>query len=231
MNGTGRIVHEERFVRRHGLLSLHPANRLIRHVHREMVALRFRRGDPGDAVVDQGEPLVCFAADKTVELVEALTCRPPVKGTRYTCLPCRGLMPFSERTGAVPVQPQHLGQGCHAVGNLPGVAGKSRRTLHDRAGVRGVVIPPSLECHPGRRAECRGVEVIEFQPTRGKHVKRWRVDRAAERAGAAEANVVNQNDHDIGSILGRLDLEKGRRLLHIANIEFAIGRPFWLWNR
>ncbi len=75
------------------------------------------------------------------------------------------------------------------------------------------------------------MEVIELQPTRGKPVERWRLDRAAECAGAAEANIVNQHDHDIGSILGRLDLKKRRFLFHIANVEFAISGPLWLLDR
>lgn len=161
MNRTSRIVHEERFVRRHRLLSLHPANRLIRHVHREMVALFLGRSDSGDTVVDQGEPLICLATNETVEFVKSLACWPPVKGPRYTCFPSRCFMPLAERAGAVSIESEHFGQWCHAVRNLPGVAWKSRRTLHDRARVGGVVIPPAFERHPGRRAKCCGVEIVK----------------------------------------------------------------------
>ena len=126
VNSPGRVVHEERFVRRHRLLSLHPLDRLICHVNGEVIALRLRWGDPGNAVVDQGEPLIGLAPDESVELVKSLACRPSVEGPRYTCLPSGSLMPLTESTCAISIQSEHLGQGSHTVGNLPSVAGKTR---------------------------------------------------------------------------------------------------------
>ena len=71
--GAGRVIHEEKLVRCHRLLSFHPANRLIRHVDGEMITLRLWRSDPGNTVVDQGEPLIRFASDESVKLVKSLS--------------------------------------------------------------------------------------------------------------------------------------------------------------
>jgi len=126
MNGAGCIVHEEGLVRRHRLLGLDPVDRLVGHIHGEVIALRVRRRDSGSAVIDQRVPLIRLAPDKAIELVEPLVGGPAIEGPRHTGFPRCGFMPLAERAGAVSVESQHLGQRCHAVRNLPGVAGKSR---------------------------------------------------------------------------------------------------------
>jgi len=80
VDGAGCIVHEERLVRRHRLLSFHPVDRLVGHVHGEVIALRMRRGDPGDAVIDQRIPLIRFARSKGPETLvsqAAVSCHFP----------------------------------------------------------------------------------------------------------------------------------------------------------
>jgi len=52
VDSAGCIVHEKGLVRRHRLLGLDPVDRLVGHVHGEVIALRMRRRDPGDAVID-----------------------------------------------------------------------------------------------------------------------------------------------------------------------------------
>ena len=230
MRRPGRVVDEERLVRRHRLLRLHPVDGLVGHVDGEVVVLHLRRIDLDHAVVDERIPLVGFAADESVELVEALVRGPAVERTRHAGLPGGGFVPLAEGAGAVAVEPQHFRQRRDAVRILPGVAGEGRRGLHDRAGVDGVVVPAGLERVARRRAQRRGVEVVEAQAALRELVHRRRADGTAERARPAEADVVDQHDHDIGRALGRLDLEPRRRL-GVARVELAVGRRLRLRDR
>ena len=201
MDRPGRVVDEERLVRRHRLLGFHPVDGLVGHVDGEVVVLHLWGIDLDHAVVDERIPLVGLTADEAVELVEPLVGGPAVERARHAGLPGGGFVPLAEGAGAVAVEPQHFRQGRHAVRDLPGVAGEGRRALHDRAGVGGVVVPAGLERVARRRAQRRGVEVVEAQARLGQLVHRWRADGTAERAGPAEADVVDQHDHDIGRAL------------------------------
>ena len=212
MRRAGRVVDEERLVGRHRLLRLDPVDRLVGHVDGEVVVLHLRRLNLDRPVVDQRIPLVGFAADEAVELVEALLQRPAVERTRHAGLPGGGLVPLAEGARAVAIEPQHFGQRRNAVRVLPGVARKSRRGLHDGAGVDGVVVSSGLERVAGRRAQRRGVEVVEPHTALRQLIHRRRPDGTAEGARPAEADVVDQHDHDVRSAGGRLDLETRRRL-------------------
>ena len=161
MRRAGRVIDEERLVRRHRLLRLHPVDRLVGHVHGEVVVLHLRRVDLDRAVVDERVPLVGLTADEAVELVEALVRGPAVERARDAGFPGGGLVPLAERAGTVAIEPQHLRQRRHAVRILPGVAGEGGRALHDRAGIHGVVVPSGLERVARRRAQRRRVEVVE----------------------------------------------------------------------
>ena len=204
MRRPGREVDEERLVRRHRLLRLHPVDGLVGHVHGEVVVLHLRRLDLDQAVVDERIPLVGFTADEAVELVEPLVGGPAVERTRHAGFPGGGFVPLAEGAGAVAVEPQHLRQRRHAVGILPGVARVGRRALHDRAGIDGVVVPAGLERVARRRAQRRRVEVVEAQAALRQPVHRRRADRTAERARPAEADVVDQHDDDVGCAAGAL---------------------------
>ena len=205
----GGIVDEERLVRRHRLLGLDPVDGLVGHVDGEVVVLHLRGIDLDHAVVDKRIPLVGLSADEPVELVEALVGRPAVERARHAGLPGGSRMPLAEGPGAVAVQPEHLGQGRHAVRDLSGVTGEGRRGLHDRAGIGGVVVPSGLERNSGWGAQRRRMEVVVAQARLGQLVHGRCAQRAAEGAGPAEPDVVDQHDHHVGGALGRLDLEPG----------------------
>jgi hypothetical protein len=227
---AGRVIDEEWLVRCHRLLGLDPVDRLVGHVDREVIVLHLRRLDLDDAVVDERVPLVGLAADEAVELVEALVRGPTVERPRDAGFPGCGLVPFAEGAGAVAVQPQHFRQRRNAVRNLLGVAGVRRRGLHDRTGVHSVVVAAGLQRHARRRAQRRRMEVVAAQTPGRELVEGRRADRSAERARAAEADVVDQHDDDVRGALGRLDLEP-RRWLDVTRVKFAVGRPFGLGDR
>ena len=230
VDGPGRVVDEEWLVRRHRLLRFDPVDRLVGHVRREVVPLRLRRRHARHTIVDQRIPLIRLASDEAVELVEALMGRPAVEGSGHARLPRRGLVPLAERTGAVAVQPKHLRQGRHAIRNGARVAGKRRRGLHDRTGVRLVMVAARLERHPRRRTERRRVEIVVSQPALRELVEGGCLQRTAKRARCAKAEVVDQDDHDVGCALGRCDLEsRGRR--DIARVQLGVGWRLGLQDR
>ena len=72
-------VHEEGLVGCHRLLRLHPANGLVCHVVREVIALYVGRIHAGDAIVNQRVPLVGLTPDKAIKLVKTRVCRPAIE--------------------------------------------------------------------------------------------------------------------------------------------------------
>lgn len=164
VNGTSREIHKEWLVRCHGLLSLDPLNRLIGHIICEVVILLVWRRHPSHTVIDQWIPLIGFAANEAVELVETLLCGPAIKGPRNTCFPGRRFMPFSKRACTLSIQPQHLGQRCNGIGEYTGVSGKCSRRFHNGTGVASAMVSTCLDTHPRRRAERRRVKVVVGQP-------------------------------------------------------------------
>src|SRR5437762_1894639 len=98
--GTWCEVDEERLVRCESLLELHPGDRVVSHVGHKVVAWVVRCLDPVQPFVKTGRPLVGFAADEAVELVEARTRRPAVGRTGGADFPRRRLVVLAEEGGA-----------------------------------------------------------------------------------------------------------------------------------
>ncbi len=211
VRGAGREVQEERPVRRQALLLANPGNRLVRHVGHEVVVGVGRLLDAREAIVERRRPLVGLAADEPVELVEARPRRPAIGRPRGADLPRRRFVVLPEGAGTVAVQPEDLGERGDAVRPVAGVPGKRRRDVHHRAGIGGVVIAAGLERHARRRAEGRDVEVVVAEPVGGQAVEVGHLDRAAERARLAEAEVVEENHDHVGRLGRRLHLEARRR--------------------
>src|SRR6266403_242420 len=98
------------------MLRLHPANCLVRHIGGEVVIRIVRRLYADGSVKNCRRPLIGFAADEAIELVEAGVSRPSVIGPRNGYLPRWGLMILPEGSGTVSVQAKHFCQRRYAVG-------------------------------------------------------------------------------------------------------------------
>ena len=88
--GARSEIHEERLVGHQRLLLARPLDRLVRHVFGEVVALfrRFLGLDWDRAFVDRRVPLVGFAADEAVEVLEAAAAgRPLIERAHRARLP------------------------------------------------------------------------------------------------------------------------------------------------
>ena len=145
MNCTRRVVDEERSVRGQGLLVLDPGDGLIGHIGEEVIIRVVGQLNLVGTVVDKRRPLVGFATQEAVELVESLTCRPAIEWARGARLPGGRFVPLAEGSRAVAVEAQHLGDRSDIVGNLAGVAGKCRARFDDRAHVVDMVVAPAFD--------------------------------------------------------------------------------------
>src|SRR6266849_2588135 len=106
------------------MLRLHPADRLVRHISGEVVIRIVRRLHPDGSVKNCRRPLIGFAANEAIELVEARVSRPAVIGPRNGYFPRRSLMILPEGSGAVSVQAKHFCQMRYIVWPDAGVARK-----------------------------------------------------------------------------------------------------------
>src|SRR4030095_14436512 len=125
------------------MLRLHPANCLVRHIGGEVIIRIVGRLYANRSVKNRRRPLVGFAADEAIELVESGVSRPAIIGPRNRYLPRWSLMILPESSSAVSVQAKHFCQRRYSVGPDPSVAWKCRREFHDGAGVVHVMVAAS----------------------------------------------------------------------------------------
>ena len=225
-----REVHEKRLVRCQRVLRLHPGDRLVRHVHREVVVEAVRLLHAYRSIEDRRRPLVGLAADEAVELVEPRMGRPAIVGARDRDFPGWRLVVLAEGSRAVPVESQHLRERRDALRPDAGIAGERGGQLHDGARVVDVGIAAGQERRARRGAKRRRVEIVETQAAGRQLVQSRHLDRAAEGARLAEADVVQQDYDDVRRALGRLHVETRGRT-HIARAQLRDDRGLRLGDR
>ena len=113
-------------------------------------------------------------------------------------------MPFAERRGLVAIVAQHLRDRRRALRDDAGVAVEIERALRDRARADMLMIAPRQQRGARRRADRRGMELIERDALVGEARKRRRVHLAAQRVGEAEADIVQQHDQDVRGVRGKM---------------------------
>jgi hypothetical protein len=225
MRGMGcarREVDEERLVGREGLLLADPADRLVRHVLREVVSLfgRILRLHRSRAFVDRWVVLVGLARDEPVEVLEpSASGRPRIERAHRARLPHRHLVALAELRRRIAVEPQRLRERRTAVRPDRVVPGRRGRDLSDPPHPDGVVVAPRQQCLPGRRAERGRVKAVQLQPVRRQPLRRRRRARSAERTRGAETDVIEQHDEYVRGSDGRpqrLDRREARpRVLRV----------------
>ena len=202
---AGREVDEERLVGRETLLLPDPANRLVGHVLHQVVALfgRLPRLDGRGPLVERRVPLVGLAADESVEVLEAASARRPgIERSGRARFPDRHFVTLAELRGGVAIQLERPRQRRHRVGQHRAVARRASRNLGDAAHANGMVVSAGQQRLARGRTQRGGVEAIELQPARCQFFRGWRLAGPAKGAGCAEADVVDQDNQDVGSALG-----------------------------
>ena len=155
--------------------------------------------------IERRLPLVGLAADEAVEMIEALQSRPAVERSRDAGLPIRDIVVLAEERGAVAVLAEDFRAHRLALGNLPGVARKAAAQFGDDAGARRVVIATRQQGGARGRAKRSGVKPRVTQAFFGEPVEIRGRNLSAERAPLAEAEVVDEDEKDIGRAGRRLD--------------------------
>ena len=199
---AGREVGEERLV---GVLGPHavqpldgPVGHGVGEVVRIVLVVVLRRGADDLLVLGQARvPLARAAAEDAVEVVEAPAVGPPVERTRRALLTVRGQMPLAERRGAVAVVAQDPRQRRAVAGQDRRVARVAAGELTDRAEADGVVVAARQQGRSRRRAQRGDVEPVVAQPALGQAGVVRRLDRSTERAGVAEAGVVDEHQQHV----------------------------------
>ena len=177
---------------------------LSRQVFGEVVALgrRLRRLDRRGALIQRRIPLVVLAADEAVEVFEAAAAgRPRVERTRRARLPHRHLVALAELRGGVAIELEGQRERRLGVGQHRALAGSGGRDLGDAAHADRMMVAPGEQRLPRRRAQRRGVEARVLQPALRQLLEVRRLARAAEGAGGAVADVVDENHQHVGRAL------------------------------
>lgn len=164
-------------------------------------------------VVSQfGVELVGFGAEKSVEAVEALLQRPVVEGA------CGGgvldgvEVPLADGAGGVMIGAEQFGDGGGAAGDAGALVWEAAVEVGDGAHADGVRVAPGEQRGAGGRAHRGDVEVGEAQPAGGERVDVGGGDGRAVAAEVRVAEIVQQDDHDVGpvAVIGRLGPPGGR---------------------
>ena len=113
-------------------------------------------------------------------------------------------VPLAEAAGDVAVLAQDARQRGAAARPRAGVAGERRRELGDAAHADAVVVAAREQRGAGRRADRGDVEAVVGEAHLLDAGEVRRADAAAERVGAAEAGVVDEDDQHVGRVFGRL---------------------------
>ena len=135
--------------------------------------------------------------------------------------PCRGVTVLS----------QNFADGSTTVGKNTGIPFVPRGSLRDDSGRRRVVIASGDQRGTGGTAERGRMKAIVFQSLRRQLVEGWRGNTTAERGVLSEPRVIQQDQDNIGSPIGRFD-----RLWKLWRVRIFVRLPnfplkFKIWSR
>ena len=146
---AGRIVEEERLVRRHGFLGANPLDGLVSEIVVEVVVRVAQVGFHGiGPVEDRGPPLVRLGSDEPVELFEAQPGGPEIERAGHAVMPVGHVVVLAEPGGVEPLLPEDLRHRGSVLAHKAVVAGIAGGEFHDEAGVHRVVIAASEQRGP-----------------------------------------------------------------------------------
>ena len=196
---AGGEVHKEGPLGVGGPLHLHPLDGVIGEVFSHVVIVTSDVGRHGCRVaIHRGLPLGGLGIQDAVEVIKANTGGPPVKGSRGGLLPQRGEVPLAKGRGGVATLSKNLGDGGRLLRDYGVVPGKDVGRFRDATHVDGVVVTTSQ--HGGSRggAQCRGVELVKRESLTRHTIERWRRHGTAEGGTGSKADIVQQNQDDVG---------------------------------
>jgi len=167
-------------------------------------------------IEDGRPPLTRLGPDEPVELLEPEAGRPEIERPGLAALPVGNVVVLAEPRRVPPALPEDLGDGRRVLAHHAVVAGIAGGQLHDVPGVDRVVVPAGEQRGAGRRADRGRVELRVPQAASRPAGPASASGRVAERARRTVADVVQDDQDDVGRTCGRLDglREVRRRVLH-----------------
>ena len=192
-------VHEKRLVRLEGLVLVQPADRVVRQVFAEVVALLHGlwRQDARRVANQVRLVLRGLAGEETVEVLEAEAGRPVLERAGRSGLLGRCVVPFAPGACGVTVILQYVSHQRTAPGNVPGITVPVVRQLSDLPGTDAMVIAAGQQSRPSGRTHRRGVKTVVRDPFVDHAIHRRSLDFTSERGGQAWTRVVDQHDKNI----------------------------------
>ena len=138
------------------------------------------------------------AAEEPVVALEAAAQRPAVVRSRRRDLIRRRQVPLAEGIGVVALLEQDLRQHAVLERDVAVAAGVPGGAFGDARHRVRVMIAAGQHAAPGRRAERRGVHVVEEQSVGRESIDVRRLDRAAVATHLAKAGVVLHDEQHVG---------------------------------
>src|SRR5262249_36216231 len=134
---------------------------------------------------------------------EAQTIGPSVKRSNFARFPSGRVVVLADPSSGVTILPEDFRNSARALRNDAGVAVVARCRLGYDACSCNVMVAACEQGGPCRRTQRRCMEPIVAQSLRRELLHVRRGNSTAEYAELAEADVVEQDEHDIGRALGR----------------------------
>ena len=180
-----------------------PADRLFGQVLAQMIFFIMRRLD-GIEILDKPRlPLRRLAGKESIEVVEPdrFAGRPVCKRTHRGRFGGWGVVPLAECRTLVAVVAEHLRECCRGSRNKARVTIPVDRALGDGPRTDTMMIAAGQKRRAGRRADRGGVEGVVADAFTGDAAQGRRVRRTAVCIGLSEADIVEQDDDDVGRVL------------------------------
>ena len=200
-----RDIEEERLVGIGRAVRAQPAGRTIGPVVAAEVVVRIGVAGDEAVAVDQvaRREAVGLGADEAVETVEAALQRPGGAVTGRLHVVVGGVVPLADAVGRPAALAQQLGQGrCVGADLARLVAREAGVVVRQPAAADRMRILAGQQRGTRRRAHRHGRVAGEAQAARGECIDVRGPDLAAVAAEVGEAQVVEQDHHDVGRALG-----------------------------
>ena len=177
------------------------ADRLVDQVGCQVIARREGAGRFDRRVVAHQfrRVLVGLGIHEAVIAIEAAAKRPTVERAGRARLGKRRHVPLAQHVVAIAVRSQHLGDGAGFLGDLAAVARKSGIEIGEAADAHRMMVAAGQQRRTRGRAHGRRMEAGVAQATLGNRIHRGCGDRRAVAAEVGEADIVEQDDQDVGS--------------------------------
>ena len=148
-----------------------------------------------------GRVLVGLGIHEAVVAVEAAAERPAVERAGGAGLGERRDVPLAQHVVAIAVRAQHLGDGAGLARDLAAIARVARIEVGEAADAHRMMVAAGQQGGARGRAHRRGVEAGVAQAAAGDGVDGRRGDGRAVAAEVGEADIVEQDDQDVGGAL------------------------------